>query len=422
MRIVVLSLNFAPELTGIGKYSGEMVDGLIDRGHEVRVVCAPPYYPQWSVHASHAAWRYSVERPRRGLTVYRCPIWVPQRPTGLKRLLHLATFAISCIPAMLVLALWRPAVVFVVAPAFFCAPVGWLTARIAGAKAWLHMQDLEVDAAFELGFLKGETVRRAVLAAERWMLRGFDKVSTVSKRMLRKLATKGVSLEQAELLANWVDVGLIRPSQSASCMRAALGIRDDQIVCLFSGTINRKQGLDVLIEAARRLKDRPEIVFVVCGNGELRPPLEAAAQDLVNLRFLDLQPVAQLNQLLNMADVHLLPQLRGAAELVMPSKLTGMLASGRPVIAAADPATEIASIVEGRGLVVEPENATAFVDAISDLADDADLRARFGAAGRAYAQRVLDCHVLLDRLDTSLAQLCMARPAPVARQRRENQL
>jgi colanic acid biosynthesis glycosyl transferase WcaI len=412
MKIVLASMNFAPEMTGIGKYSGEMVDDLVSRGHEVSVVCAPPYYPTWKVQDGYTGGRYQVERPRPGLTIYRCPVWIPARLGGLTRLLHLASFALSSLPVMLWLVLWQPQVVFAVAPALFCAPAAWLTARLAGAKAWLHIQDLEVDAAFELGMLKRPWMRRLALASERFLLRRFDAVSTISSRMLRQLATKGIPLQRTEMLPNWVDTRRVRPTEVSQELRRSLDIGPEQIVCLFSGTINRKQGLHVLVETARLLKDDPQVVIVICGNGELRAGLEASAEGLTNLRFMDLQPVSELNTLLNMADVHLLPQLRGAADLVMPSKLVGMLASGRPVIAATVERTEIATIVEGRGLVTEPECAEGFARAINELAGNAEQRRRLGAAGRAYAERVLDAARIFDRLDARLLAFEDARRLP----------
>lgn len=418
MKIVLLSMNFAPELTGIGKYSGEMAHALVARGHEVTVVCAPPYYPQWSLHDGYSNRSYSREHPTPGMTVIRCPIWLPKHLRGLTRLLHLASFALASLPVMLRLVLWRPGVVFVVAPALFSAPVGWLTARLSGARVWLHVQDFEMDAAFELGMLKGKFLRGAMKAAERCLMRGFDVVSTISKRMLRQLASKGVAMDRTELLPNWVDLQLVRPAGRSQSLRDDLGITADQLVCLFSGTMNRKQGLNVLIEAAAQLVAHPQVVLIICGDGELRPALEAMAGDLPNVRFVNLRPAAELNALLNMADIHLLPQLRGAADLVLPSKLTGMLASGRPIIAAAIPGTEIASVLEGRGIVTEPECAHGFANAILELATDAPRRSAYGAAARAYAERVLDSAALFARLDARLEEIVhggavvtMAQPA-----------
>lgn len=405
MKIILLSLNFAPELTGIGKYSGEMADDLVKRGHEVTVVCAPPYYPAWSLQPGYRGGRYSVERPRDGLAVYRCPIWIPRQLGGLQRLLHLTSFALSSLPVLMRLVLWKPQVVLVVAPALFCAPAGWLTARLSGARAWLHVQDFEIDAAFKLGLLQRPVLRRCALGLERLLMRSFDTVSTISRRMMRQFATKGIALQRTELVPNWVDLSLVRPTETSNALRTSLGVGADQVVCLYSGTINRKQGLGVLIDTARRLRHRDDVVFVICGNGEVRPALEASARDLQNVHFLDLQPAAGLNALLNMADIHLLPQLRDAADLVMPSKLVGMLASGRPVIAGAVDGTETASIVNGCGLVIEPECDASFADAIERLAGDRELCRQLGAASRSYAERMLDSQVILQRLSRRLEAL-----------------
>ena len=415
-KVLLVSLNFSPELTGIGKYSGEMVDGWIARGHEVTVVCAPPYYPAWQVQDGHSARGYRTERPVPGLTIHRCPLWVPARPGGAARLLHLASFALSSLPVLVWLVLWRPKTVFVVVPALFCAPGAWLVARLAGAKAWLHVQDLEIDAAFELGLLKQPQLRRLAIVGERFLLRRFDVVSTISRRMLRKLADKGVAAEKLEMLPNWVDLSTVRPGPRSDALRSSLGITSAQTVCLYSGTLNRKQGLSVLIQAARRMQQDLRVVFVICGNGEMRAELEASAGGLANLRFMDLQPALHLNQLLNMADIHLLPQLRGAADLVMPSKLVGMLASGRPVIAAASAGSEIADTVIGCGIIVEPECADGFVQAIASLTDDAERRNRLGAAGRSHAEHMLDARNIFERLHLRLLSLDhQPSIAPVAR-------
>lgn len=93
MKILVYGINYSPELTGIGKYTGEMVEWLAAQGHEVRVITAPPYYPQWQVGENYSAWRY--KREEGAATVWRCPLYVPKQPSTLKRLLHLGSFAVS---------------------------------------------------------------------------------------------------------------------------------------------------------------------------------------------------------------------------------------------------------------------------------------------------------------------------------------
>lgn len=468
MRILIHGINFSPELTGIGKYSGEMAEWLAAQGHEVRVVTAPPYYPQWQVADGYAnAWYREKIQVTSGkkqgntgslepctlhlesaslletcalnlkpVVVYRCPLWVPAKPCGLKRLLHLASFALSSFPIMLRQIFWRPDVVWVVEPPLFCAPQAWLVARLSGAKAWLHIQDYEVDAAFDLGLLKGALLRRFVSASERWLMRRFDRVSTISQRMLDRTLTKGVAAERAVLFPNWVEIkpgkGIrekeegVNQEQGSGGYRPKLGIAADAVVALYSGNMGGKQGLDILAQAAKictRFKAKgasqsdvdddavlepcilplsPDVVFVFCGNGAGRAELVALCTGLPNLRFMDLQPVARLGELLAMADIHLLPQRADAADLVMPSKLTGMLASGRPVVATAHVGTELANVVTGCGLVVPPEDPKAFAEAIMLLANDAARRAQLGAAGRAYAEAHLDRDAVLGRFEAEL--------------------
>jgi colanic acid biosynthesis glycosyl transferase WcaI len=412
MRVILLSMNFAPELTGVGKYSGEMANALVDRGHEVVVVCTPPFYPRWSLAEGHLN-RYRTERPRAGLTILRCPVWLPQRLRASTRILHLLSFSLTSAPVLLGLVIWRADVVFAVAPAMPSVPFAWLSARLARAKAWLHIQDFELEAAHELGMIGSGPLFASTRAAERQLLRAFDVVSTISSRMLMRLAIKGVDMHRTTLLPNWVERQLSREVDAALPLRQALGIGDDRIVCLYSGTINRKQGLPVLIEAARRLAARPQILILICGNGEQRSNLEDSARGLDNVLFLDLQPAASFPRLLATADIHLLPQLRGAADLVMPSKLAAMMASGRPVIAAADPGTQLAKVLRDVGVLTRPECADGFAKCIGELADDVMRRRELGAAARAYAESHLDAELIFDRLDRQLSQVARDR-LPVA--------
>ncbi len=415
MRILLYGLNFAPELTGIGKYTGEMAAWLATRGHEVRVITAPPYYPAWAVSAGYSgrAWRREVWQ---GAAIYRCPLWVPYQPGGVKRLLHLASFALSSLPVLLAQVFWRPQVVWVVEPALFCAPAAMSLARLSGAKAWLHVQDFEVDAAFDLGLLRGKRLRRAVAGAERWLMQRFNVVSTISQRMLARAAAKGVMPERSRFFPNWVDVGAFksrgRSSEPAVTTRgddyrAELGIAPGAVVALYSGNMGGKQGLEVLAEAARlcMMEGQPAIVFLFCGDGAGRAELVSLCASLSNVRFLGLQPAERLPGLLAAADIHLLPQKADAADLVMPSKLTGMLASARPVVATAHAGTELANVVQSCGLVVPPEDPVAFADAVRMLAGDPARCERLGAAGFSYAQAYLDRDAVLGRFEAELLTL-----------------
>ena len=405
MKLLVYGINFAPELTGIGKYSGEMVAWLVERGHDVRVVTAPPYYPEWKVWPGYSATRYATET-WHGARVYRTPVWVPRKVNGLRRLVHLASFALASIPALLAQWRWKPDVVWMTEPPLFCTPAGLAFARMRSAAAWLHIQDYEVDAAFELGLLKGERWRAAVTRVERALMGCFDRVSTISQRMLERAASKGVVPQRLISFPNWADVTAIRPLTGPSPFRAQLGIADDTVVALYSGNMGGKQGLEVLADMAVLLRDVPNIAFVFCGMGAGRADLMARCAGLPNVHFMDLQPVGRLGDLLGLADIHLLPQRADAADLVMPSKLTGMLSSGRPVLAGARADTELGQVVSTCGRIVPPEDASAFADAMLSLASQPELRRELGIKARACAEARFARDAVLERFEQDL-QACI---------------
>lgn len=178
---------------------------------------------------------------------------------------------------------------------------------------------------------------------------------------------------------------MICPLAKSSSFRRKLGIGDEVFVALYAGNMGEKQGLDILIEAARRLDGYTGTLFVLAGEGAARSRLRCEADELSNIVWLPLQPIELLNDLLNLADAHLLPQLAGAADLVMPSKLTGMLSSGRPVIATAAPNTQVARVVSTCGLVVPPGDVTGVINALMELEADKIERWRLGKQARKYA-------------------------------------
>ncbi len=411
MRILLLGLNYSPELTGIGKYSGEMMEWLAGRGHQVRVVTAPPYYPAWKVRQDYRWWAYRREVSQAGVRITRCPLWVPREPRGLSRMIHLGSFALSSIPPMLGLAGWSPQVVITVEPTFFSAPITLLTAALAGAASWLHIQDFEVDAAFNLGILpqKG-LIHNLALCLERAILRRFRHISSISPNMVRRIAAKGADAEKAVLFPNWVDIDAVRPMRGRNGFRDQLGLKDEQVVLLYSGNMGMKQNLEILPQLARELAGRDDLHFIFCGEGAFRPQLEQLTAGLGNVSLLPLQPLERLNELLNAADIHLLPQSEHAADLVMPSKLTGMLASGRPVIATVAAGTQVAHAMEGCGIAVDPGDHAALRGSVECLAADRGLRERMGEAARQYAVSHLGREEVLRRFEAEMMALVKQTP------------
>ena len=412
MRLLIYGLNFSPELTGIGKYTGEMAWWLAERGHDVHVVTAPPYYPAWKIGASHRN-RYVTEQPQENLTVHRCPLYVPSGPTGKSRMLHLASFAASSVVTMLREALREPDLVFTVEPTLFAAPVALAAAALGNSRSWLHIQDFEIDAAFELGLLPAEGWLHSVARGfERWITGAFDRVSSISGKMVERAALKGVASERRVLFPNWVDVDSVYPQEptAANSFRDNLELRD-KVVLLYSGNMGNKQGLELLPILAERFSDDDRVHFLFCGDGSFRPQMETLIHGKRNVTLLPLQPLQRLNELLNAADIHLLPQRAGAADLVMPSKLTGMLSSGRPIVATAEAGTQVAQVIsagpdhEACGLVVGAEDVDGLHRAVERLVEDKGLRERLGQAARRYAVLHLGREQVLEQFERHLFEV-----------------
>lgn len=405
LKLLVYGINFWPELTGVGKYTGEMCRWLAARGHEVQVVTAPPYYPAWRVAPAYSAAGYRTERwpDAAGVQVTRCPLWVPSQPGTLKRLLHLASFALASFPVLWARLRARPDVLMVVVPTLFAVPAALGLARLHGVPAWLHVQDFELDAMFNLGMgAKTGGLRRLALGVESWLMRAFGRASSITPKMMDRLVAKGVAAERCVEFPNWVDLDQVRPLGGANAFRKELGIGDDEFVVLYAGNMGEKQGLELVIDAARSLQGQHHIRFVFAGDGGARRRLHAAAEGLDRVHWLPLQPLGRLNELLNAADIHVLPQRADAADLVMPSKLTGMLASGRATLGTAAQSTQLGQILEAVGRRVDPGDTAAFVEALLEMTADRPALRQMGAQGRMYAEQHLGLEPIMKSFERAL--------------------
>lgn len=408
-KILFVSVNFAPEMISTGLYATGTAEFMARNDMDVSVIAANPYYPAWKVFEGWPSYRYVAECPHEQLRVIHCPSYVPANPSGLKRILHFLSFNFTAFPV----AVWRawrdkPDLVFVVVPSMISAVVALMAARVAGARTWMHVQDFEVEAAFATGLLPKEgLIAKLARGFELKMLRRFDRVSSISEPMLAKLVAKGVPEPHTYEFRNWADLSRINPIEGPSSMRDELGI-SSRHVALYSGNLANKQGLEIIPQMARKLSHRSDLTIAVCGDGPMRQKLIELSEGLGNIRFFPLQPIEKLSELLGMADVHILPQIAGAADLVLPSKLANMLASGRPIVATAAEGTALWREVDGCGLNVSPNDSAGLAAALERLLDDDALRKRLGHAARARAIERWDGGEIRSRLMTELAKLIEA--------------
>jgi len=407
MRILIYGINYSPELTGIGKYTGEMGSWLAMQGHDVHVITSVPYYPEWEVHPKYRGklWHTEIIDSAK---VHRVPLYVPKQVSSVKRIIHEFSFVMALLPVWFgFLFKKRADVVFCTAPPFHLGFFPLLYSKLRGVPMISHVQDLQVDAAKELGMIKNKAFLNLMFSLERFLLKNSDNVSTISLGMQQKIAAKGISPQKQILFPNWVDENNIKPLPKEQSLRAEFGLSNTDKVVLYSGNLGEKQGLETIIEAAANYKDSTDVYFLIVGSGGAKEKLEQMVKEsgLKRVKFYPLQPYEKLSALLATADVHLVLQKRSAADLVMPSKLTGILAAGGCAIVTAEPGTSLYEVIKeyAMGILTEPESAMALKESI-DIAINSDLDI-YKKNARNYAEMLLSKKNILKNFEDKLLTL-----------------
>lgn len=400
-----MGINFAPELTGIGKYTAEMTDWLVDNGYHCTVLTSFPYYPNWKIQAPYTGDFYKKEVLREGMiNVYRCPLYVPQIPSGIKRILHDFSFLLSAL-FMTIYLLFKPAHthIFCMAPPFHLGFLAILYRFFKGGKIVYHIQDLQIEAARDLKVIKVSQIFIFLFSLEKFIIAHANYVSTISAGMLKKVAVK--TKKKVILFPNWADTQLFYPLLPRREMKKEWGFELGDKVVLYAGSIGEKQGLESLIAIAKKLESHSFIKFIICGNGPYQQKLQRLAQDhqLNNIFFIPTQPLENFNNLLNMTDVHLVLQKKNACDLMMPSKLTAIWSAGGLALVTAERGSTLHALISENemGVVIDCENEDLLLEAILDccLADHATMNVN----ARKYAEQSLNKHHILHELMEQLS-------------------
>jgi colanic acid biosynthesis glycosyl transferase WcaI len=412
MRILLYSISYSPEVAGSGRYNGEISEWLAIHGHTVDVITAHPYYPEWRVWPSYAD-RYWFKEKKGSLTVYRTPLYVPKRVTGKSRVLHELSFVMNSFVHWSKLLFNKYDAVIGVCPPFHVGFLPYLISRLKSIPFIFHVQDLQVDAARELGLISSEKILNILDNAEKFLLRRATKVSSISEGMKRNIIRKGVKAENYFMLPNWVDVQLIRPLTIDESVKSNLGFGIRDKIVLYSGNIGEKQGLEILPEIAFLLKDQHDIKIVIFGEGAARKRLvELIDERKLNNIFL-FEPVkdfSDLPRVLAMADLHLVIQRKAASDLVMPSKLVTILSAGGAPLVSAEVGTSLFDVIIDNqlGWTAEPENPIALANTIREAIKSPKL-SLFRKNARAYAEQFLDKKAILTQYEEMLLNITRAK-------------
>jgi colanic acid biosynthesis glycosyl transferase WcaI len=388
-----------------------MVEWLAQSGVECTVLTTYPYYPHWAVQEPYRKNRffYKIETkafPSGGkIKVIRCPIYVPKNPSGLKRMILDVSFLVSSfVPLLFLLFSKKRNNVMAIAPSFLLGLPALIYKKVKGAKMIYHIQDLQIEAAKELGMIKSQRLLNTLFMLEAVILKKADVVSSISDGMMSRIKSK--AKKEIYFLPNWSNVEMFQPDTVTDVEKAGFGFDPNDRIILYSGAIGQKQGLEVIIDAAKHFRDQAELKFVICGSGPYKTHLQQWVQKehLSNIVFLPLQPIEKFNAFLNIAEVHLVIQKADASDLMLPSKLTTILSVGGLALITANQGSGLYQLVDNHGVgrVVKAENLNALINGITEslnpqLEND-DIRSK----ARKYAEQHLDINAILNRFQSEL--------------------
>lgn len=386
MRVIVWGINYAPEATGIAPHNTALCEFLAIQGHDVEMVTSFCYYPAWTKLPEDRKQWFRTDRIK-GVPVHRCWHYVPRKVTSRKRIFHELSFCITTMWRFLTLR--APDLVIVISPPLLLGVCAWAGCIAKRARFVFHVQDLQPDAALGLGMLKPGLFARTLLAMEAFIYRKAWRVSGISDGMLEAFSKKGVEAEKQIYFPNTIELSPVETVLHGD-FRRKYGFDENDFLAVHSGNVGVKQGLGVLVEAAKLVKNA-RVKIVVVGEGAAREVLAETIrkEQLVNIILLPLLPADDYQKMLIDADLGLVTQQRGAGRSFFPSKLLNLLAHGKPVFAVADEESELSRVIaEGKfGTRISPDDPAGLAAELDRLANAPDELANAGAAGRKYVER-----------------------------------
>lgn len=386
MKIVYVVPHFAPDVAPTGALATQLVERWAGRGHTVEVITALPWYREHSIEPGYDGKLVRHEDTPWGRVTRIHPFPTSNKSNLLLRGLSFAGF--STLAATVGSRGGRADVVVAMSPPLTLGAAGWAIAKARRARYVFNVQDIFPDVAVDLGVIENRWLIKAAAAVERWSYARADAVTVLSEDLARNVRSKSRAPDGVHVIPNFVDTAAIKPDERDNSYRQEFGLTGKTVV-MYAGNIGMSQSLDIVLEAAGALSYEEDVIFVINGQGAKRAELEKKARGLSNVRFVDLQPIDRLPEVLAAADIHLVPLRSGLASSSVPSKTYSILAAGRPLIASIDQGTEIAAIVERAraGVTTAPDDAEALTKAIRRLLDSPDEAREMGRRGRHFAER-----------------------------------
>ena len=385
---MVLCPHFAPDLAPTGVVMTRIVNELAARGHELHVVTSLPWYRNHAIEPGWGGRLWRTEKTEWGSIIRVHPFPGKSKSNLLRRALGFIAFSYAVgIRSVHADGLpFKVDGVLAMSPPLTLGLTGWCTKIIRRAPLVFNIQDVFPDAAIQTGAISNKKIIAAAKWLERMSYQRSDAVVLLSQDLRTNIASKIDKKfhHRLHVIPNFVDTIAITPQDRMTAYRSELGI-GNQLVVMYAGNVGFSQSLNLVVDAAARF---PDIAFVVNGDGAARKKLEEDCAQLTNVFFGDYQPIERLSEVLATGDIHLVPLRAGLPSVSVPSKSYSILAAGRPMLAAIDPGTEIPNMLQqsGAGVAVEPDNSTAFIEALGQLVSRREELHEMGSRGRTWVE------------------------------------
>ena len=379
MRILVLNLYYPPDTSATAKMAAAFVEPLAEK-HEVTLICGRPSYDP----TERRAWRLWQSERLGGVTVVRVGSTdYPRTQMGRRVMNYLSYVALSVPRAFFA----RCDVVLAMTDPPFEGIVGAFVAMLKGKPFVYNIRDLYPDMALGGSIVAPGLLARVWEMLHRWALRRAARLIVLGEDMKARIVAKGVPAERVSIVRDGVEIAAVSSAAPDSEVMSAIrsGFR---FVLLHAGNLGFYGAWETLLAGARELKaDGVGLVFV--GDGAQRASLEAAAARSTNVRFLPFFPPNKIASVLAAGDAHVITIKRGLEGVVVPSKMYGILAAGRPIIALASQQTDAASLGAryGFGVAADPDNPAELVAIVRALLGDPERLAEMGTIARVAASR-----------------------------------
>jgi colanic acid biosynthesis glycosyl transferase WcaI len=389
MRIVVWGINYTPERIGIGPCNVALCEYLAAKGCEITMLTAFPYYPAWKKRPADA-WRIFQSERINAVRVLRCWHYVPKRVSPLKRILHEFSFVVLSFLRLLFVR--RPDLLIVVLPPLLAGALAPFFCWIKRGRYLLHLQDLQPDAAINLGMVKSPLLIGTLKALESIAYRGAWRISAISPGMLDILRKRGAEEVKLRYFPNGADP--IAPPPRGR-FRALNRFSPDTFLVVYSGNLGVKQGLQHLILAMRSVLN-PRIQLIFCGEGADEEHLVASAAGLRNVWFKGVQGPTKYKEMLVDADLMVVSLASGSGSSFFPSKLLSACAAGKPVLAICDVDSELAAVVDTNrcGVVVPSGDPEGLAQRLEQLSREPKQLESMGRAAKEFGDQFLWSDVL----------------------------